>query len=45
MRLLLHVFQLHEEGPAQEEVEDESDVSAANNWLLPNSMCNIVECT
>ena len=36
MRLLLHVYQLHEEGPAQEEVEDEGDVPAASHWLLPN---------
>ena len=37
MRLLIHIFQLNEDGPAQEEVEEESNVTAAAHWLLPNS--------
>ena len=37
MDLLIHVFRLHEDGPAAEELDDAScDVSAANHWLLPN---------
>lgn len=31
------MFQLNENGPAVEEVEEESNVAAATQWLLPNS--------
>ncbi|XP_050395738.1 pachytene checkpoint protein 2 homolog isoform X1 [Patella vulgata] len=34
--LSLHVFQLHEDGPGQEEIEDE-ELAAANHWLLPST--------
>ena len=34
VRLELHVFQLHSDGPAEEELDDE-DLAAANHWLLP----------
>lgn len=30
------MYQLHEDGPAQEELDDE-DLAAANHWLLPSS--------
>ena len=33
-RLQLNVYQLHDEGPSAEELEDE-DLAAANHWLLP----------
>ncbi|XP_020894104.1 pachytene checkpoint protein 2 homolog [Exaiptasia diaphana] len=33
-KLAIHVFQLHEDGPASEELEEE--ISAANHWLLPS---------
>ena len=33
-KLHIHVFQLHDDGPASEELEDD-DLSAANHWLLP----------
>ena len=36
MRLQVHVFQLHEDGPAAEELEEDSDVSAASHWMLPS---------
>ncbi|EDO30919.1 predicted protein [Nematostella vectensis] len=32
-KLAIHVFQLHDDGPASEELEDE--ITAANHWLLP----------
>ena len=32
----LHVFQLQQEGPSQEEL-DEDDIAAANHWLLPSA--------
>ncbi|ESO90881.1 hypothetical protein LOTGIDRAFT_122594, partial [Lottia gigantea] len=34
--LSLHVYQLHEDGPGQEEL-DEEEMSAASHWLLPSS--------
>ena len=37
MKLAFHVYQLHKEGPVQEEIEEEGDVPAATHWLLPNS--------
>ena len=33
----VHVFQLQEDGPAQEDLDDDDDISAANHWLLPSS--------
>ncbi|XP_068691195.1 pachytene checkpoint protein 2 homolog [Montipora foliosa] len=33
-RLAIHVFQLHDDGPATEELEEE--IAAANHWLLPS---------
>lgn len=33
-KLAIHVFQLHDDGPATEELED--DIAAANHWLLPS---------
>lgn len=30
----IHVFQLHDDGPATEELEE--DIAAANHWLLPS---------
>ena len=35
-RLIIHVFQLHEDGPAAEELDTSCDVSAASHWMLPN---------
>ena len=32
----MHVFQLHEDGPILEELEEDTNVSAASHWLLPN---------
>ncbi|KAL5467298.1 hypothetical protein EMCRGX_G031505 [Ephydatia muelleri] len=32
----MHVFQLHEDGPVLEELEEDANVSAASHWLLPN---------
>ena len=32
----MHVFKLNEEGPESEEIDDESDVTAASHWALPN---------
>ncbi|XP_074646252.1 pachytene checkpoint protein 2 homolog [Tubulanus polymorphus] len=32
--LQIHVFQLHDDGPSAEELDDE-DLAAANHWLLP----------
>ncbi|XP_046572427.1 pachytene checkpoint protein 2 homolog [Haliotis rubra] len=34
--LHIHVFQLHEDGPGQEEIDDE-DLAAASHWLLPSA--------
>ncbi len=31
----VHVYKLHEEGPFSEELEEDSDVSAATHWKLP----------
>ena len=31
----IHVYQLHTEGPAQEDLEEEGDLAAASHWLLP----------
>ena len=33
-RLEVHVYQLQDDGPAQEELDDE-DLAAASHWLLP----------
>jgi SpoVK/Ycf46/Vps4 family AAA+-type ATPase len=33
----IHIFQLNNDGPEQEELEEDSNVSAATHWLLPNS--------
>lgn len=33
-KLAIHVFQLHDDGPATEELEE--DIAAANHWLLPS---------
>ena len=38
-KLAIHVFQLHEDGPATEELEE--DIAAANHWLLPSGMCTL----
>ena len=35
----MHVFKLNEDGPASEEIDDESDVTAASHWALPNGKC------
>lgn len=35
-KLAIHVYQLQEDGPGQEELDDE-DLAAANHWLLPSS--------
>ncbi len=35
-KLAVHVYQLHEDGPGQEELDDE-DLAAANQWMLPSS--------
>ena len=37
-RLAIHVFQLHDDGPATEELEE--DIAAANHWLLPTGTIN-----
>nr|QIC49979.1 putative pachytene checkpoint protein 2 [Actinia equina] len=37
-KLAIHVFQLHEDGPASEELEEE--ISAASHWLLPSAEFN-----
>ncbi len=34
--LNIHVYQLQEDGPGQEELDDE-DLAAANHWLLPSA--------
>lgn len=36
-KLHIHVFQLHTEGSASEELEDDEEISAANHWVLPSS--------
>ncbi|CAH3046293.1 unnamed protein product [Porites lobata] len=33
-KFAIHVFQLHDDGPATEELEE--DIAAANHWLLPS---------
>ena len=35
-KLMVHVFQLHEDGPAAEELDSSCDTSAASHWMLPN---------
>ena len=35
-QLHIHIYQLQEDGPAQEEMDDES-MAAANHWLLPSA--------
>ena len=40
MRVQVHVFQLHDDGPAAEELEEDCDVSSANHWMLPSGECN-----
>ncbi|CAI8038854.1 Pachytene checkpoint protein 2 homolog [Geodia barretti] len=35
-KLMIHVFQLHEDGPAAEELDSSCDTSAASHWMLPN---------
>lgn len=37
----MHVFQLHEDGPVLEELEEDANVSAASHWLLPNGTIKI----
>ena len=39
-KLMIHVFQLHEDGPAAEELDSTCDTSAANHWMLPN--CGLI---
>lgn len=34
------MFQLHDDGPATEELEE--DIAAANHWLLPSGLCHII---
>lgn len=36
MRVQVHVFQLHDDGPAAEELDEDCDVSSANHWMLPS---------
>ena len=35
-QLQIHVFQLHDDGPSAEELDDE-ELAAANHWILPSS--------
>lgn len=44
MHLCVHVFQLHEDGPGAEELEEDCDVSAANHWMLPSSESYLDQC-
>ena len=37
-RLMVHVFQLHQDGPAAEELDPSCDTSAADHWMLPNGL-------
>ena len=39
-KLMIHVFQLHEDGPAAEELDSTCDTSAASHWMLPN--CGLI---
>ena len=41
-RLMVHVFQLHQDGPAAEELDPSCDTSAADHWMLPNGLCGCV---
>lgn len=34
---MMHVYQLNEDGPGTEELDDEEDMAAAHHWLLPAS--------
>lgn len=34
--LQISIFQLHEDGPAAEELEGDEELAAANHWLLPS---------
>ncbi|XP_019849117.1 PREDICTED: pachytene checkpoint protein 2 homolog isoform X2 [Amphimedon queenslandica] len=36
VNLLIHVFKLSEEGPSEDQVEEETSITAATHWLLPN---------
>ena len=40
MRVQVHVFQLHDDGPAAEELDEDCDVSSANHWMLPSGEHN-----
>ncbi|CAH1779925.1 unnamed protein product [Owenia fusiformis] len=33
----VHVYQVHKGGPAQEDLDEEEELAAANHWLLPSS--------
>lgn len=33
----MHIFQLHNDGFIQEELEDEENLAASSNWLLPSA--------
>ena len=41
-KLMIHVFQLHEDGPAAEELDSSCDTSAASHWMLPNCGLRII---
>ena len=32
------MFKLSEEGPSEDQVEEETDITSATHWLLPNGM-------
>ena len=36
---MFHVYQLHEDSPTSEELEEEEHITAAHHWLLPSGMC------
>ena len=33
---MFHVYQLHEDSPTSEEIEEEEHITAAHHWLLPS---------
>ena len=33
---MFHVYQLHEDSPTSEELEEEEHITAAHHWLLPS---------
>lgn len=39
---MFHVYQLHEDSPTSEELEEEEHITAAHHWLLPSGIISMI---